>query len=603
LYATLTAGRSSIAFHKDPDELPLMTVAFTHILGATLTAIPTSTRPILTIKFRTDTGPRSWILTTSTREVYANVSNDNVLRHWHIALLDITDMMEHESDGGRLSATFDKNAPLSLHLQNVSMSTDATAAAEKQPTGPLSTKSARGKGAKMAQLDHVGPCLSHALSQFLSAGEATSTAETEVEAGGVRNLDAANETESTPALPQLQTQDFSEKCKISSVHPPSGQTYDFRAYAPQAFQRMRELSGVTNASFATSMEKLSGGAVGEGKSGMVFFRSKDNRFITKTLKNSEKDFFYHRGVLEAYYKYMQANPETLLCSFFGLFKIRFSPRDGWIVVIVMENAFNTTLELHEKYDLKGSTKNRFVTEEEQVAGCSVLKDLNFTSKLSLDEPDADILLRQVEKDVAFLGKYNMMDYSLLLGVHKRSRTRRGEGEGESKSSTSAAVAPPPSDFRVTRWRKDDGGIEGRSAVPTQRNETYFISIIDFLQLYDASKKMENALKGRILGHEREVSAVSGIKYADRFFHYVKTITECVSGVPSEAQKIEMVMENDKRAHADALAKKAAEDDHQRKSETEKAQIKEASMQASFLVKLRVRSLCVCVCVCVCVCSV
>ena len=101
--------------------------------------------------------------------------------------------------------------------------------------------------------------------------------------------------------------------------------------------------------------------------------------------------------------------------------------------------------------------------------------------------------------------------------------------------------------------------------------------------------MENALKGRLLGHEREVSAVSGIKYADRFAHYVKTITECVTGALSEAQKLKIIMEEDEREQADALAKKAAEDDHRLKSALENAQIAEASMHATILVKLRVRS--------------
>ena len=179
----------------------------------------------------------------------------------------------------------------------------------------------------------------------------------------------------------------------------------------------------------------------------------------------------------------------------------------------------------------------------------------------------------------------MMDYSLLLGVHKRSQG----GRVEYSKSGSVAEAQQSSEFPATRWRKDDGGIEGRSAVPTQRNETYFISIIDFLQLYDTSKKMENALKGRLLGHEREVSAVSGIKYADRFAHYVKTITECVTGALSEAQKLKIIMEEDEREQADALAKKAAEDDHRLKSALENAQIAEASMHATILVKLRVRS--------------
>ena len=113
--------------------------------------------------------------------------------------------------------------------------------------------------------------------------------------------------------------------------------YDFRSYAPQVFRRMRRCAGITNTNFAESMSSLSGGVVGEGKSGMVFFRSKDGKYIMKTLKESEKNFFYHKGVLEAYFKYMSNHPDTLLCSFYGLFKIRFNrKKNDWIVVIVME---------------------------------------------------------------------------------------------------------------------------------------------------------------------------------------------------------------------------------------------------------------------------
>ena len=68
------------------------------------------------------------------------------------------------------------------------------------------------------------------------------------------------------------------------------QMYEFRAYAPTVFRKLRRKRGLDNLSFATSMRKLSGGAVGEGKSGMVFFMSEDKRYIIKTVKESEKKF-------------------------------------------------------------------------------------------------------------------------------------------------------------------------------------------------------------------------------------------------------------------------------------------------------------------------
>ena len=54
-------------------------------------------------------------------------------------------------------------------------------------------------------------------------------------------------------------------------------------------------------------------------------------------------------------------------------------KNPWIILIVMRNNFETPLALHQKFDLKGSTRNRWCTPEEQ-ATTSVLKDLNFKSK-------------------------------------------------------------------------------------------------------------------------------------------------------------------------------------------------------------------------------
>ena len=52
----------------------------------------------------------------------------------------------------------------------------------------------------------------------------------------------------------------------------------------------------------------------------------------------------------------------------------------------MNNAFFSTLTLGEKFDLKGSTKNRYCTPEE-AKKATVLKDLNFKSKIYLDPID------------------------------------------------------------------------------------------------------------------------------------------------------------------------------------------------------------------------
>ena len=508
-----------------------------------------------------------------------------------------------------------------------------------------SSKKARGKSARNAQANHIGPCLQHALYKYLveeqsgdettavatptlSSAAISSTAISSTTISSTTSSSTTSSSKTTKYLPELTSDAFQAKMKMSatcefpSISTPVATTvdmeepndmptptptmetkeYDFRSYAPQVFRRLRRSAGIDNMSFAKSMSELSGGAVGEGKSGMVFFRSKDGKYIMKTLKESEKNFFYHRGVLEAYWKYMEGHSNTLLCSFYGLFKIRFNKskkKNDWIVVIVMENAFNTRLTLHSKYDLKGSTKNRFVTADEIARGCSVLKDLNFNSKIYLDKSDAVQFVHQAEEDAAFLASYNMMDYSLLLGVHTPDLVDSDDDNETSRFTSSS----PSSSSSLTlkngrdRWRRHCGGIEGRSPTPNRQNEVYYVSIIDFLQLYDTSKKLENALKGKILGKEREVSAVSGAKYAERFVNYVKTITEGLSGVLTEENKVkrerEELARQNEEIRATAFEKEVnvkkknelVEKERQDRLQSE-MQVAEAERLASFLSKVR-----------------
>ena len=597
------------------------------------------------ITLQHEDGHRTWRLTCHND---ANEMVEDPVDVWHFGLQDIRDMIHSDRDRGRKSMVFDKNilgnilgttttkilsssskeeeASDSIHGREDSFFQTGESVATP-PTTPTSNKKARGKMAKSAQSDHIGPALQHALKKYLTEeiGQETKTTE----------LNELNK------LPDLIAQDFQDKTKMSSsielistlaatqtnstpspspspsttattattatpkrrastimgghvipgdIIPSTATTptatskwdlvkksvitsttkdYDFRSYAPQVFRRMRRCAGITNTKFAESMSSLSGGVVGEGKSGMVFFRSKDGKYIMKTLKESEKNFFYHKGVLEAYFKYMSNHPDTLLCSFYGLFKIRFNrKKNDWIVVIVMENAFNTTLKLHGKYDLKGSTKNRFVTEDEIQAGCSVLKDLNFQSKLYLDKSDAEKFVQQAKEDAAFLASYNMMDYSLLLGIHtpdhpdQHSDQHPDQHPDQDTEQDTDQETELPIETRAThgrdRWRQHHGGLEGRSPTPNRQNEIFFVSIIDFLQLYDTSKKLENVIKGKLMGKEREVSAVSGDLYAKRFVTYVSTITESVVGVLSEKDKIARAREELQRKHCAVLAKEQNE---------------------------------------------
>lgn len=56
----------------------------------------------------------------------------------------------------------------------------------------------------------------------------------------------------------------------------------------------------------------------------------------------------------------------MLSRFFGLHKVRFMKgpqRKTKLYIIIMANVFNTSREIHVRYDLKGSTQGRITKDE------------------------------------------------------------------------------------------------------------------------------------------------------------------------------------------------------------------------------------------------
>tara|TARA_B110000208_G_scaffold130561_1_gene158356 strand:+ start:3696 stop:7628 length:3933 start_codon:yes stop_codon:yes gene_type:complete len=257
-----------------------------------------------------------------------------------------------------------------------------------------------------------------------------------------------------------------------------GDTYVCDAWSPRVFASLRASFGVSELSYYRSFQRgVSGGAVGDGKSGMLFFLSKDTQYVVKTLKGRERQVFIK--MLPDYLRHMSDHPHSTLCRFFGMYTVKLKglsaesmegrPPAGYTVV-VMGNALNTSLSIGVKYDLKGSTSKRIVEKEEMMEkaksaiakkleeqgllpdaieenlaardeaelvmiGCSkiTLKDLNLTisdpainpaaskmpSGVMRIAPDvADRLHNQIDADIALLIKYKLMDYSLFVGVHE-----------------------------------------------------------------------------------------------------------------------------------------------------------------------------------------
>ena len=93
--------------------------------------------------------------------------------------------------------------------------------------------------------------------------------------------------------------------------------------------------------------------------------------------------------------------------------------------VIMSSVFDTTKEINIKYDLKGSTIGRLTSPEACKEG-AVQKDLNLIQsgrKIRLGPENIDIFYETLKSDVMFLRDLNIMDYSLLLGIHDGRNTR------------------------------------------------------------------------------------------------------------------------------------------------------------------------------------
>lgn len=118
----------------------------------------------------------------------------------------------------------------------------------------------------------------------------------------------------------------------------------------------------------------------------------------------------------------------------------------------MNNLLPSSITMHEKYDLKGSTYKRKASKREREKKSPTLKDLDFRSLhpdgIMLEAETHGALIKTIERDCrvsaqslvktlphAFrfhqvLQSFKIMDYSLLVGVHNldvASRMKVGFG--------------------------------------------------------------------------------------------------------------------------------------------------------------------------------
>ncbi|XP_047995812.1 phosphatidylinositol 5-phosphate 4-kinase type-2 alpha isoform X1 [Leguminivora glycinivorella] len=290
-----------------------------------------------------------------------------------------------------------------------------------------------------------------------------------------------------------------------------------------------------------------------GKSGAKFYQSYDRLFILKTLTSEEVERMH--SFLKHYHPYIvERHGKTLLPQYLGMYRLTVDGIEHYLVAT--RNVFSNHLNIHRKYDLKGSTVDREASEKELEKELPTLKDNDFIKQgVRIDIGDAakEKLLETLTADVEFLTKLHLMDYSLLLGMHECGR---GEAEAEAQqpddSETESETDSDTDNRHGDRWGfttppdsprgAGPGGVGRRAlyagiipeidiyAIPSQegapKKEIYFVALIDVLTHYGVKKQAAKAAKTVKYGSNVDgISTCDPEQYGKRFIEFVAKAIE------------------------------------------------------------------------------
>ncbi|KAI5959619.1 MSS4 [Candida pseudojiufengensis] len=367
---------------------------------------------------------------------------------------------------------------------------------------------------------------------------------------------------------RLNDENFKNYQKLSfnvegnELTPSSKYDFKFKDYCPEVFRELRACFGIDPADYLISITgKYILSELGSpGKSGSFFYYSRDYRFIIKTIHHSEHKQLLK--MLKPYYEHVKQNPNTLLSQFYGLHRVKmsmFGRKSKKVHFVVMNNLFPPHKGIHIKYDLKGSTWGRFTTVKPEdlkkhELSQYTLKDQNWLinkEKIKFGPEKRSIFLNQLEKDVSLLKKVNVMDYSLLLGIHDVKKGKNDQDNIGNKLSVfepkstkkSAIINTNPRDInRLEDLPNDvfpgrskyifyghDGGIRATNIENLPMGEIYYLGIIDCLTNYNFKKWLETFF--RSFAHPKsQISAIPSKDYGDRFYNFIK------NGITNDKQK-------------------------------------------------------------------
>ncbi|KAE8670622.1 Phosphatidylinositol 4-phosphate 5-kinase 6 [Hibiscus syriacus] len=250
------------------------------------------------------------------------------------------------------------------------------------------------------------------------------------------------------------------------------------------------------------------------KSGSFFYLTSDDKYMIKTMKKAEAKVLVR--MLPAYYKHVQSYKDTLVTKLFGLHCVKLTGEvQRKVRFVIIGNLFCSEYAIHRRFDLKGSC-------------CLILF--------------RHLSCRQLDRDCDFLEREIIMDYSLLVGLHFSEvptpctsgvPTPTGNENCENGEATQISLASNDQLVINNTCRQSSDRLGIKIAARAEKTEyqlvgeptgvTYdvilFFGIIDILQDYDISEKLEHAYKS-MQYDPTSISAVEPKLYSKRFWDFI-----------------------------------------------------------------------------------
>ena len=129
-------------------------------------------------------------------------------------------------------------------------------------------------------------------------------------------------------------------------------------------------------------------------------------------------------------------------------------------------------------------------------------------KLKITPEQANFLFEQIKSDCKFFEKNQIIDYSLLIGIHHNNGSRKKHTDNNIPTNLSL------SDIKTVFKPEEEVGM-----VSSDGCDEYFIGIIDILTSFNTKKKLEFLFK--TVAVDKGISAIPPNPYSMRLQNFIK----------------------------------------------------------------------------------